>query len=156
MYINSYEHCRQVTEQLVMTFSIPTVNSFPSFNTTILCTSNVITSPPLGNRLYRYNLTNDTLVNPKLLLDLPTTPGPSHNACKIAIGPDNNLYISIGDVDGSFRDISSETKVQNSRRLITCTELLEIAMFTFPYNQLGLNIYRVNFCVDKDYASMLI
>jgi glucose/arabinose dehydrogenase len=29
------------------------------------------------------------------------------------IGPDNNLYISIGDVDGSFKDINSETKAQN-------------------------------------------
>src|ERR671913_227437 len=27
---------------------------------------------PLGNRLYRYELVNDKLVNPKLLLDLPT------------------------------------------------------------------------------------
>jgi glucose/arabinose dehydrogenase len=31
----------------------------------------------------------------------------------MAIGPDNNLYVSIGDVDGSFRDIGSETKAQN-------------------------------------------
>ena len=31
----------------------------------------------------------------------------------MATGPDNNLYVSIGDVDGSFRDIFSETKAQN-------------------------------------------
>ena len=30
---------------------------------------------PLGNRLYRYELTDNKLVNPKLLLDLPATPG---------------------------------------------------------------------------------
>ncbi|MGA7977468.1 MAG: PQQ-dependent sugar dehydrogenase [Nitrososphaeraceae archaeon] len=68
---------------------------------------------PLGNEVYRYDFVGDKLVNPKLLLDLPALPGPRHNAGKMAIGPDNNLYVSIGDVDGSFRDISSETKAQN-------------------------------------------
>jgi aldose sugar dehydrogenase len=57
---------------------------------------------PLGNRLYRYEFVNNTLVNPKLLLDLPAIPGPRHNGGAIMIGPDNNIYIPIGDVDGSF------------------------------------------------------
>jgi hypothetical protein len=34
---------------------------------------------PLGNRLYRYDLADNKLVNPKLLLDLPAKPGQSHN-----------------------------------------------------------------------------
>jgi aldose sugar dehydrogenase len=46
---------------------------------------------PLGSRLYRYELVNDKLVNPKLLLDLPTSPGFSHNAGIVTIGPDNNV-----------------------------------------------------------------
>src|ERR687885_1516479 len=33
---------------------------------------------PIGNRLYRYELVNDKLINPKLLLDLPAVPGPPH------------------------------------------------------------------------------
>jgi aldose sugar dehydrogenase len=57
---------------------------------------------PIGNRLYRYELVNNKLVNAKLLLDLPAIPGPRHNGGAITIGPDNNLYIPIGDVDGSF------------------------------------------------------
>ena len=46
---------------------------------------------PLGNRLYRYQLVNDKLVNPKLLLDLPATSGPAHNGGAITIGPDNKV-----------------------------------------------------------------
>lgn len=71
------------------------------------------TPDPLGNRVYRYELVDNKLVNPKLLLDLPALPGPRHNAGKMAIGPDDNLYVSIGDVDGSFRGIETETKAQN-------------------------------------------
>src|SRR5918999_902495 len=56
---------------------------------------------PLGNRLYRYELVNNKLINPVLLLDLPAIPGPRHNGGAIIIWPDKNLYFSIGDVDGS-------------------------------------------------------
>jgi aldose sugar dehydrogenase len=75
--------------------------------------SGKLSPDPVGNRVYRYELVGDKLVNPKLLLDLPSLPGPRHNAGKITIGPDNNLYVSIGDVDGSFKNINSETKAQN-------------------------------------------
>jgi aldose sugar dehydrogenase len=53
---------------------------------------------PLGNRLYRYELIDDRLVNPIMLLDLPAVPGPAHNGGKVVIGPDNNVYLTIGDV----------------------------------------------------------
>src|SRR5919199_1089311 len=53
---------------------------------------------PLGNRLYRYELVNNKLVNPKLLLDLPAVPGPNHDAGKVLVGPDQNVYLIIGDV----------------------------------------------------------
>ena len=54
----------------------------------------------IANRVYRYEFVNGMLVNPKLVLDLPATPGPRHNGGAIIIGPDNNLYVPIGDLDG--------------------------------------------------------
>ena len=67
---------------------------------------------PLGNRLYRYELKDNKLVYPKLLLDLPATPGPTHNGGAIQIGPDKNLYVPSGDVHGQSSE-KSITKAQN-------------------------------------------
>jgi glucose/arabinose dehydrogenase len=63
---------------------------------------------PLGNRVYKYqwNEEEKKLVNPKLILDLPAIPGPNHNGGKLAIGPDNYLYVVIGD-------LNHEGKLQN-------------------------------------------
>src|SRR5919106_4674633 len=68
---------------------------------------------PIGNSFYRYELINDKLINPKLLLDFPATPGPRHNGGAIVIGPDNNLYIPVGDIDGTYQSEESETLAQN-------------------------------------------
>jgi aldose sugar dehydrogenase len=68
---------------------------------------------PLGNRLYRYQLVNNKLINPKLLLSLPAMPGPKDTGGVLKIGPDNNIYLTIGHLDGSFRDGRYETKTQN-------------------------------------------
>jgi glucose/arabinose dehydrogenase len=57
---------------------------------------------PLGNRLYRYELKDNKLVNPKLLLDLPATPGSDHLGGAITTGPDDNIYIIVGDGDSCY------------------------------------------------------
>jgi aldose sugar dehydrogenase len=49
----------------------------------------------VGNRLYRYEFINNTLANPKLLLDLP--PGSEHDGGPIVIGPDKHLYLAVGE-----------------------------------------------------------
>jgi aldose sugar dehydrogenase len=68
---------------------------------------------PVGNHLYRYELmNNNTLVNPKLLLDLPATPGPSHNGGVVTIGPDNNVYVIVGDLN-YLNKSSANTLAQN-------------------------------------------
>lgn len=67
----------------------------------------------LGNRLYRYELVENRLVNPKLILDLPTKPGPSHNGGVLKIGPDNNsVYLVIGDLN-RISNASFFTQAQN-------------------------------------------
>ena len=53
---------------------------------------------PIGNRLYRYELIGNKLVHPKLLLDLPASIGSAHNGGAITLGPDNNIYVPIGEV----------------------------------------------------------
>jgi glucose/arabinose dehydrogenase len=54
---------------------------------------------PMGNRVYKYELVDDNtkLANPKLLLNLPALPDDSHVGGVVAIGPDNNIYIAVGD-----------------------------------------------------------
>jgi aldose sugar dehydrogenase len=52
----------------------------------------------LGNRLYRYELDDNKLINPILLLDLPGEPGDNHQSGVILNGPDQNVYLIIGDV----------------------------------------------------------
>jgi glucose/arabinose dehydrogenase len=86
---------------------------------TDVCTRNYFCEPgtePIGNRVYRYELNDkdngNKLVNPKLLLNLPANPGPSHVGGVMKIGPDSNLYITIGDLSGSVNK-SSSTKAQN-------------------------------------------
>ncbi len=67
----------------------------------------------LGNRLYRYELVNNTLTNPKLLLDLPYFPGPSHDGGVLKIAPDNkSMYLVIGNLN-FMQNLTYMTKAQN-------------------------------------------
>jgi glucose/arabinose dehydrogenase len=65
----------------------------------------------IGNRLYRYELApNGTkLINPKLLLSLPATFSAIHQGGKMLVGPDNNLYLIVGDTS------RTATRAQNDK-----------------------------------------
>ena len=71
------------------------------------------------NQVYRYNYDpdSDEFSKSKLLLRLPALPGPSHNGGVIKIGPDQNLYITVGDLIPSYYhdyDGFFTTKAQNN------------------------------------------
>ena len=69
---------------------------------------------PLGNRLYRYEFLAGKLVNAKLLLDLPAKEASHHNGGRIAIGPDENIYLTVGDLqDPGQTTLNHITTVQN-------------------------------------------
>jgi glucose/arabinose dehydrogenase len=71
---------------------------------------------PIGNHLYRYELAENgsKLVNPALLLDLPYQPGPAHNGGAMTIGPDNHIYLAVGEfTPTSYGQGDYRFKVQN-------------------------------------------
>ena len=55
---------------------------------------------PARNRLYRYELVDDKLVRPKLILDLSVSNRYIHNGGSISIGNDGNVYLAVGDLFG--------------------------------------------------------
>ena len=59
---------------------------------------------PLGNRIYRFEWTENELINPNLILDIPVGPGADHNGGVIKVGPDNNIYALVGDGDSCWED----------------------------------------------------
>jgi len=70
-----------------------------------------------GDRLYRFELVKDKLVNGKLLIDLKNTNqskivGDMHHGGEVIIGPDNLVYLVVGDLDG-WKRVESRTRAQN-------------------------------------------
>jgi aldose sugar dehydrogenase len=53
------------------------------------------------------------LVNPKLFLDLPASPGPDHNGVALTIGPDKqSVYLVVGDVKHKTKTVNNNTGVE--------------------------------------------
>ena len=67
------------------------------------------------NRIYKYDLDNENneLVNSKLLVGIPSFPDPSHIGGIIRIGPDENLYFTVGNFQNTIPTKIYKTKTQN-------------------------------------------
>ena len=67
------------------------------------------------NKIYRYDLDikNNVLINPKLLLSIPSFPDPAHIGGIIDIGPDNNLYFTVGNFQHTIPSEVYKTRTQN-------------------------------------------
>jgi aldose sugar dehydrogenase len=67
------------------------------------------------NRISRYDLDskNNVLINPKLLLSIPSFPDPAHIGGIIDIGPDENLYVTVGNFQHTIPSEVYKTKTQN-------------------------------------------
>lgn len=101
---------------------------------------------PLGNRLYRYELIDNKLVNPRLLLDLPATPGAIGDGGKVIIGPDNDVYVTIGDVGINGHNTKTQN-VQNGSEPDGTSGILKVNQDGQPVlpsilgNKFPLNLY---------------
>jgi aldose sugar dehydrogenase len=76
---------------------------------------------PLRNRIYRYEWNGHNLANPFLILDLPALPGPYHDGGKLIMGPENNLYAVIGDLNsvaGPLQNLRTAGKQYNDTSVI--------------------------------------
>jgi glucose/arabinose dehydrogenase len=106
---------------------------------------------PLGNRLYRYELVNNNLINQKLILDLPAKPGPNHNGGVVALDTDGYIYTVIGDLLPYF-DTDSVTKAQNIEDSKTPDGRGGILRVTQDGNTVGNGILGNSHPLDKYYA----
>ena len=118
-------------------------------------------SSPVGIYVYKYEFTNNKLEDPQRIFYLPIVGQSIHNGGGIMIGPDNNLYIPVGELDGK------RTKAQNTRNgpdVDGSSGILRITENGHPaqHNPLGndtlLNMYyaygiRNSFGIDFDPVS---
>jgi glucose/arabinose dehydrogenase len=59
------------------------------------------------NRLYRYELEGNKFMNPRLIFEMPGSLYSIHNGGDIAIGPDRNVYVVVGDLNKPKEMITS-------------------------------------------------
>jgi aldose sugar dehydrogenase len=62
------------------------------------------------NALYRYDVTNGKFTNPKLIFEIPTSTSAIHQGGKLMVGPDNNIYVTVGEI---YRYTTKAQNVKN-------------------------------------------
>ena len=115
---------------------------------------------PLGNRLYRYTLVDNKLVDPKLLVDISASTRAEnayHNGGKISIGPDNYIYLSVGNIERNTQAVNNKTGSQpdGSAGILRLTQDGKVANKKILGNAYPLSLYyaygiRNSFGMDFD------
>jgi glucose/arabinose dehydrogenase len=109
--------------------------------------------PVLGNNLYRYELVNNKLINPKLLLNLPGTSDAKDNGGKVTLGPDNNVYFVIGNVvPPNPNEPRVQTMTENYRNSTIVDGRSGILRISQDGNPVGQGILGNKFPLDLYYA----
>ena len=111
-----------------------------------------ISDPPVSNNLYRYELEKDKLLYPKKLLSLPPTSGPHHTGGAIMLGPDNNVYLSVGDLDDVENNEYFRTLAQNYKDSMVIDGRAGILRVTPEGNPVGNRILGNNYPLSLYYA----
>jgi glucose/arabinose dehydrogenase len=114
---------------------------------TIFCSKS---KEPIQNKLYRYDLVNNKLINPKLLFTGPKSNIASHIGGALELGPDNNLYIIIGDFHGY--QININTLAQNYKKGSMPDGRAGILRFTQDGKPVGDGILGKNYPLNLYYA----
>jgi hypothetical protein len=73
-------------------FSIDDINSARAFNAVLFKPYIWEYNPSLGSA-------QGMMTSPRVLLNMPITPGPNHNGGKVVIGPDWNVYTALEDLN---------------------------------------------------------
>ena len=83
-------------------------------NKQVYLASNYLLDNRMKLRIVRYELTNDTLLKPFVILkDIPANQ--NHTGCRLVFGPDKKLYITTGDADQPM--LAQDLKAYNGKIL---------------------------------------
>jgi aldose sugar dehydrogenase len=110
------------------------------------------------DRLYRYNIIKNKLAEPKLIFEIPSSPKAVHDGGKLMIGPDENVYVTIGDIDGyrtKAQNIKNGSLPDGSSGILRFTQDGEpvnggLLGDTSPLNKYYANGIRNSFGIDFD------
>ena len=113
--------------------------------------TNASSTDPSYNKLYRYELIKNKLKNPKLLFTAPTPNRYSHIGGGLQIGPDNNLYLTVGDMHGD-QNKSTTTMAQNFKDGVIPDGRAGMLRFTQDGEPVGSGILGKKYPLNLYYA----
>jgi glucose/arabinose dehydrogenase len=113
--------------------------------------TNSSATDPSYNKLYRYELINNKLINPKLLFSAPSSNRYSHIGGDLQIGPDNNLYLTVGDMHGD-QNKTTRTMAQNYNDGVSPDGRAGILRFTQDGEAVGRGILGKEYPLNLYYA----